>query len=166
MHHRTYVNDDATSTPVRSDAETARPELEAPACRWCRKTHLPLRRPVEQVRPLLEGNGAPVHGCDPCMSLVERGLAERGLQLLAAPGCRPWCAGHNTDPEGFTCIALPEAAPVEPGHAAGRVVLWFDSQLGHIINLDCKVEDLTLDEAEQLLRALDTQVSRARRASR
>jgi hypothetical protein len=166
MQHRTHrVNDDATSaTPVRADAETARPPLDAPACRWCRQV-VPLRRPVPQLRPLLEG-AAPLHGCDHCLTLVEQGLIARGVELLTTPTCQPWCASHRTDPDGSTCLAPPAVAPTEPDQDTGRVVMWWDTKLGHIINLQCKVDDLTLDDAELLLRALRTQITRARRASR
>ncbi|MGW3352584.1 DUF6907 domain-containing protein [Nonomuraea rubra] len=67
----------------------------ASVCAWCCRPGR-LRRAVELVRALIEGNGGPKWGCEECLANIERGLSaaipDTPAPLTAmAAGCPPWC---------------------------------------------------------------------------
>lgn len=88
------------------------------------------------------------------------------VQPTGAVLCQPWCVEHVPDSEGGICHAEPMPAPTEPTYPPGRVLLGYDTEDGALIHLNCKVDDLTAQEAEQLARAILAQVDRAARINR
>lgn len=161
----------ATSTAATSLLAT----IAALVCAWCKRPGLELRRPVEQLRSLIEG-ATPKLGCDACLSIVERGMAARipaGPAPLAANAvCPPWCDHERahahpidiTHESDWRDLAENGTGDVsarihqQPGKAP-RIMLAICSELG-----DAEM-DLTPEEAIQAAYGLINKAMAARAAT-
>lgn len=96
----------------------------SPVCHWCGQgAGLSLARIPAALRPFAEGDGVARYGCEPCLTVVERGLVPSGAAATAEHGgqehgqdsavgqdseavawllgdpCPPWCIAEHTAEE-------------------------------------------------------------------